>query len=123
MYPGRTGAALGVGLIASSGVVGALLLSPMGAAGPILSAWMLGTVGVAMLTAAMTTTAFVKPICVRCRLLPVIKEHEAMHLAGVTSEEAVWKSMKTRHSVESLSLRGDPAICSFCPIPRRLTEG
>lgn len=123
LYPGRTGAGLGVALMASSAMVGALLLGPVGIAGPILSAWVLGTSGVAMFAAATTTTAFVKPICVRCRLLPIIKEHEAIHLSGVSREGAVWSSMKTRHSVGSLSLVGDPAICSFCPIPRRLSEG
>ena len=123
LYPGGTGAALGALLLGSSVVVGALLLGPMGVAGPILSAWTLGTAGGVMFAAAVTTTAFVKPICVRCRLMPIIGEHEAIHLSGVGSEEAVWRSMKTRHSVASLSLEGDPAICPFCPIPRRLSEG
>ncbi|MDG7006965.1 MAG: hypothetical protein JRN06_01825 [Nitrososphaerota archaeon] len=122
LYPGRTGAALGVLLMAMSAIVGGLLAGPMGAAGPILSAWVLGTAGGTMFIAAMTTTAFVKPICVRCRLLPIIREHEAIHLSGVASEGAVWRSMKTRHSVSSLSLEGDPAICPFCPIPRRLSK-
>lgn len=122
LYPGRTGVALGVILMASSATVGALLLGPMGVAGAILSAWALGTAGGVMLWAALTTAAFVKPICVRCRLLPIIREHEAIHLSGVASEEAVWGSMKTRHSVSSLSLEGDPAICTFCPIPKRLSE-
>ncbi len=123
LYPGRIGEALGVALVASSAIVGALLLGPIGVAGPILSAWVLGTAGVAMFASAATTMAFVKPICVRCRLLPIIKEHEAIHLSGVSSESAVWKSMKTRHSTASLSLEGDPAVCSFCPIPRRLADG
>lgn len=123
LYPGRTGAALGALLLAASAIMGGLLLGPVGVAGPILSVWVLGTAGGAMLAAALTTTAFIKPICVRCRLMPIIKEHEAIHLSGVGSERAVWKSMKTRHSVASLSLEGDPAICHFCPIPRRLSEG
>lgn len=123
LYPGRAGAFIGVLLMASSVLVGALLLGPVGVAGPILSAWALGTVGGTMFAATVTSTAFVKPICVRCRLLPIIKEHEAIHLSGVAGEEAVWRSMKTRHTVASLSLEGDPSICSFCPIPRRLSEG
>ena len=122
LYPGRTGAALGVLLMAACAAVGALLWTPLGVAGPVLSAWVLGTAGGTMLAAATGPTAFVKPICVRCRLLPIIREHEAIHLSGVGSEGAVWRSMKTRHSVASLSLEGDPAICSFCPIPRRLSE-
>ena len=75
-----------------------------------------------MLASSLTPTAFVKPICLACRLLPVIEEHEALHLSGVASESAVWGSMKARHSVRSLSLEGDPAVCPFCPIPKRLSE-
>jgi len=106
----------------ASAAVGYLLLGPAGVLGPVLSAWLLGTAGAAMLASARTPTAFVKPICTACRLLPVIKEHEAIHLAGVSSERKVWGSMKSRHSAKSLELEGDPAICSFCPIPKRLAE-
>ena len=122
LYPGRIGVVLGVVLMAAGAIVGALLLGPIGVAGPILSVWVLGTAGGAMFWAASSTAAFVKPICVRCRLLPIIREHEALHLSGVAGEGAVWESMKSRHSIGSLSLEGDPAICSFCPIPKRLSE-
>jgi len=121
-YPGRAGMALGAALVFASAVVAYLLVRPMGVVGPFLSFWALGTAGVATLVGAVRPTAYVKPICIRCRLLPIIKEHEAIHLTGVTSEKAVWASMKTRHSRSSLSLDGDPAICSFCPIPKRLSE-
>lgn len=84
--------------------------------------WLFGTAGALIALSAVRPTAFVKPICVKCRLLPVIKEHEAIHLSGVSSEGAVWDSMRQRYSVENLSLEGDPAICPFCPIPRRLSE-
>jgi hypothetical protein len=99
-----------------------MLTKPAGILGGFVSVWFLGTAGIATIVGVVRPTAYVKPICVRCRLLPVIKEHEAIHLTGVTSEKRVWASMKTRHSVESLGLEGDPAICSFCPIPKRLTE-
>lgn len=122
LYPGRPGQALGALLVGSSAVIGYLLIPSLGIAGPLISAWLLGTVGVTMFAAALRPTAFVKPICVSCRLLPVITEHEALHLSGVSDEDAVWASMKTRHSVASLSLEGDPAICPFCPIPKRLSE-
>ena len=75
-----------------------------------------------MIVCSLRPTAFVKPICLKCRLLPVIEEHEAIHLSGVSSENEVWESMRSRHSVESLSLSGDPAICPFCPIPKRLSR-
>ncbi len=120
LYPGRPGIALGAVLLACSALIGALLLGPTGVWGAALSFWTLGTAGAATVAGALRPTAFVKPICVRCRLLPVIKEHEALHLSGIASEDSVWASMKSRHSVVSLSLEGDPAICSFCPIPRRL---
>ncbi len=122
LYPGRMGLALGAVMIASSVFVGFLLVGPTGPWGGILVFWFIGTAGVATVVSAFRPTAFVKPICVRCRLLPIIKEHEAIHLSGVGSEKEVWESMRTRHSVESLSLEGDPAICTFCPIPKRLSE-
>ena len=123
LHPGRQGSALGLLLMAGSALVGALLFAPTGVLGPILSVWLIGTAGAVTFAASLRPTAFVKPICTRCRLLPVIKEHEAIHLSGIAGEREVWGSMRTRHSVESLSLRGDPAICSFCPIPKRLAEG
>jgi hypothetical protein len=103
-------------------VIGILLASPAGWWGFVLFFWLIGTAGLAMFASALRPTAFVKPICVKCRLLPIIREHEAIHLSGVAGEKAVWDSMKTRHSVESLSLSQDPTICSFCPIPKRLSE-
>jgi len=121
-YPGRGGMALGTALVVASVAVGYLLIRPVGMVGPVVSFWALGTAGVATLVGAVRPTAYVKPICLRCRLLPIIKEHEAIHLTGVTSEKAVWASMKTRHSRSTLSLDNDPAICSFCPIPKRLSE-
>jgi len=69
-----------------------------------------------------SSLAFVKPICAACRLRPVIEEHEAIHLGGVVEDGVVWREMKKRYSCESLSLDGDPNICSFCPIPKRLKE-
>lgn len=121
-HPGRTGLALGAVMVVSSGVIGLLLVGPTGPWGAVVSFWLLGTAGVATFASALRPTAFVKPICVNCRLLPIIKEHEAIHLSGVARESSVWASMKTRHSVRSLSLEGDPCICAFCPIPKRLAE-
>jgi hypothetical protein len=121
-YQGRTGLALGCLLIGSSVLVGILLAGPTGPWGALLSVWALGTAGLASVAGVIRPIAFVKPICVRCRLLPIIKEHEAIHLSGVSSETKVWASMKTRHSTKSLSLEGDPSICSFCPIPKRLSK-
>jgi len=121
-HPGRMGLAIGSLLTVSSAVIGALLIGPTGPVGPILSLWFMGTAGVATVVGSFRPIAFVKPICTRCRLLPIIKEHEAIHLSGVADEGKVWASMRSRHSGKSLSLEGDPAICTFCPIPRRISE-
>jgi hypothetical protein len=119
--PGLTGFAVGMVLVAASLVLGILVGGPLGAEGATLAFWVLCTAGVVMMAGTIRPLAFVKPICTRCRLLPVIKEHEAIHLNGVSCENAVWASMRTRHSVKSLALEGDPTICWFCPIPKRLT--
>jgi hypothetical protein len=122
LYPGRMGLALGSLLATSSVVIGVLLVGPTGPLGLILPLWFIGTAGVASVVGSFRPIAFIKPICTRCRLLPIIKEHEAIHLSGVASEGQVWASMRTRHSSKSLSLEGDPAICTFCPIPKRISE-
>ena len=121
-HGGRSGLILGLVLVVASLVLGWLLRGPTGILGYVVMFWMIGTMGVAMVTSSLKPLAFVKPICTRCRLLPVIVEHEAIHLAGVAREQAVWASMRKRYSVESLKLEGDPTICSFCPIPKRLSE-
>jgi hypothetical protein len=121
-YPGRTGLFLGSVLAAGSALVGWMLGGAFGLEGAVLAFWLLGTAGAAMALSSFKPLAFVKPICTRCRLLPIIKEHEALHLTGVVSEGKVWASMRERHSRSSLALDEDPAICSFCPIPKRLSE-
>jgi hypothetical protein len=119
---GKFGLVTGALLIAGSFFAGLLLYPLAGLVGLVILCWLLGTAGAVMLVNGLMPMAFVKPICTRCRLLPIIKEHEAIHMAGVASDDEVWASMKTRHSCESLALDGDPSICSFCPIPRRLRE-
>ena len=116
------GLILGFVLVVASVDIGWLLRGPAGILGYIVVFWLIGTTGVAMMASSLKPLAFVKPICTRCRLFPIIVEHEVIHLTGVAREEAVWASMRQRHSVESLKLEGDPAICSFCPIPKRLSE-
>jgi hypothetical protein len=121
-HGGRSGLLLGSVLVVASLDVGWLLRGPTGILGYIVVFWLVGTTGAAMMASSLKPLAFVKPICTRCRLLPVIVEHEAIHLTGVIREKEVWASMRQRHSMESLKLEGDPAICSFCPIPKRLGE-
>ena len=119
---GSSGLILGLVLAVASLGIGWLLRGAMGILGYVVIFWLIGTTGIAMMASGLKPLAFVKPICTRCRLLPVIVEHEAIHLTGVVREETVWASMRQRHSIESLKLEGDPSICSFCPIPKRLGE-
>lgn len=119
---GRLGVAVGAVLLAGSIAIGAAFYPVMGLVGVLAFLWLFGGAGAVMVVNGLRPMAFVKPICVKCRLLPVIREHEAIHLAGVESDDRVWEEMRARHSCESLGLDGDPDICSFCPIPRRLRE-
>ncbi|MDV3293809.1 MAG: hypothetical protein LYZ70_06020 [Nitrososphaerales archaeon] len=119
---GRAGIALGSFLLGSGLAVGGLLFPAGGLVGLVLSLWLLGTTGALMLVTGLKPMAFVKPLCSGCRLLPVIEEHEAIHLAGVEDDDEIWRLMRSRHSCASLALDGDPAICWFCPIPKRLQE-
>ena len=121
-HGGRSGLVLGSVLVAASLDIGWLLGGPTGVLGYIVAFWLIGTTGVVVIASSLKPLAFVKPICTGCRLLPVIVEHEAIHLAGVAREKEVWASMRQRHSVESLKLEGDATICPFCPIPKRLGE-
>jgi len=119
---GIAGGLLGGFLIGASAAVGGLLYPVVGILGLLASIWLIGTAGVLMLATALRPLAFVKPLCSGCRLLPVIEEHEAIHLSGEASDAEIWKLMRTRYSCESLGLSGDPGICWFCPIPKRLAE-
>jgi len=119
---GRAGFAIGALAVAGSLTLGALLYRVAGLLGFVLPVWALGTTGMLMVATSFRPLAFVKPLCSGCRLLPVIEEHEAIHLAGVESDDEIWKVMRSRHSCESLGLDGDPSVCWFCPILKRLSE-
>jgi len=119
---GRAALLMGGFLISASLAVGALLYPEAGVLGFALPVWLAGSAGALMAATSLRPMAFVKPLCAGCRLLPVIEEHEAIHLSGEASDEEIWKLMRTRHSCESLGLNGDPNICWFCPIPKRLSS-
>lgn len=111
------------GFLAVAGIaLGATLYPVAGPLGFAIPVWLVGTTGGLMIASALRPFAFVKPLCSGCRLLPVIEEHEAIHLSGEASDEEIWRLMRTRHSCESLALNSDPNICWFCPIPKRLSE-
>ncbi len=120
---GRFGVLVGSLLICSSLLVGYTLSLLLGVLAYSLSIWLLGATGALMIyNSAGVSIAFVKSLCSSCRLLPIIEEHEALHLAGLERDAEVWNQMRSRYSCEGLSLDGDPGICSFCPIPKRLKE-
>ena len=119
---GKGGVTLGSLLVGTGLMIGGLVFPALGMAGAILPVWFLGSTGLVMLVGGLRPIAFVKTPCTDCRLFPVVKEHEAIHLSGVESDDEVWRSMRTRYTCESLSLEGDPRICWFCPIQKRLRE-
>jgi hypothetical protein len=121
---GRFGAVSGALLFAASMLIAFILSREVGIVLALtISMWLMGGSGVLMIyNSTASSLAFVKPICAGCRLRPVIEEHEAMHLGGVVEDSVVWREMRKRHSCESLSLDGDPNICWFCPIAKRLKE-
>ncbi len=121
-YPsGREGRVLGVALLSMTFLMGFLLSSVVGFPGFLLMVWLTGGTGALMIyNSTRGRVAFLKSYCSTCRLRPLIEEHERMHLYGETSEEAVWADARRKYSYEGLSLAGDPKICAFCPIAKKL---
>jgi hypothetical protein len=121
-YPsGREGRILGVSMLSITIAIGLLLSLNIGLSGFLLMIWLTGGTSVLMLyNSTSGKIAFIKSYCSGCRLRPLIEEHEAMHLNGESSEEVVWGEMTKKYTYEGLSLAGDPKICSFCPIAKRL---
>jgi hypothetical protein len=120
---GAEGKLLGVALIAGTTVISFLLNGAFGVYAALAMVWLMGGTGVVVLYNSMGQgVAFVKEMCSTCRLLPIIEEHEIMHLKGESSEDAVWAAARKRYSYEGLGLGTDPKIHSFCPIAKRLKE-
>ena len=118
---GKEGGLLGASLMGVTVLVGFLLSTAIGAFGYLLMAWLTGGTAVVMLyNSSRGRVAFIKSYCSVCRLRPIIEEHETMHLDGEHSEEVVWAEARKKYSYEGLSLAGDPKICGFCPIAKRL---
>jgi len=121
-YPsGNEGRALGVALAATTALIGILLYAAAGVPAFLLVLWLTGgTAGLMLYNSTGGRVAFLKHYCAACRLRPLIEEHETMHLAGEPSEEVIWSEARRKYSYDGLSLAGDPRICSFCPIAKRL---
>jgi len=122
---GRLGLATGVCLLGVALLIGGALSAAYWSVAPMLFfLWILGSTGAVLIYNSVGGgIAFVKPLCSACRLRPIIEEHEAIHLSGAAAEETCWEDARRRYSYSALGLAGDPRICSFCPIARRLREG
>ncbi len=123
-YPrGRVGLIIGASILGLAFFFGNSLSANFGPLSVLLFLWLLGGSGALLIYNSVGRgVAFVKPLCYTCRLLPVIEEHEAIHLSGAASETACWEDARRRYSYSGLGLAGDPRICSFCPIAKRLRE-
>ena len=118
---GNEGRLLGLSLATVTACIGFLLSASIGFPAFLLMLWLTGgTAGLMLYNSTSGRVAFLKHYCSTCRLRPIIEEHEAMHLAGEPSEEVVWSQARKKYSYEGLGLAGDPEICSFCPIAKRL---
>ena len=117
---GAFGGVTGACLLAATPVLGWFLYGVLGPLGPVLSIWLLGSTGAVILWSSARGLAFIKPLCTGCRLFPIVKEHEALHISGIESDAEIWASVKGKYSYEALSLGTDPNICTFCPVARHL---
>jgi len=119
---GPVGGLIGASLLGGSLLLGGVLYQALGPLSVLLPLWLMGTTGAVMVYNSGRSLAFVKPLCTGCRLLPIIREHEAMHIGGIESDRRIWDSVRGKYSFEALSLGTDPKICRFCPIARHLRE-
>ncbi len=121
-YPsGNEGKLLGLTLLGVTTSTGLLLARSIGPLGLLLMVWLTGGTGALMLyNSTQCRVAFLKEYCSSCRLRPIIEEHESMHLHGVRSEDVVWGETMKKYTYDGLSLAGDPNICTFCPIAKKL---
>jgi hypothetical protein len=117
---GLAGGLTGSCLLGGSILLGWLTYPLIGPLGALVAIWLVGSTGVVMICGSMRGLAFIKPLCRGCRLFPIIEEHEAMHIAGMESDDAIWATVKGRYGYDELHLGTDPKICSFCPVARRL---
>ena len=105
----------------SSLLLGYLFYSTIGIASFPLFIWLLGSAGVLMIAHCVGPGyIFVKSLCGGCKLRPVIVEHEAVHISGISSEVEVWRRLKIMFNNTFPNLVSDYEICTFCPIVNHL---
>lgn len=89
----------------------------------ILILWLLGATSAAMVASYFGEILFIRRICYSCRLRNIVIEHELLHARGEYSDEKIWEAMRKKYDTRRLNLIEDRAICSFCPIKKRLLSG
>ena len=119
MLKGRTELFVGIALIPTSIIIGrAFYLLIGGYAYPLLF-WVLGGMGVMMIVHSLSPgLIFVKPMCNSCTFLPLILEHENLHISGIRGETQVWSKIKKIYDWQKI--RKPQQICAHCAIPGRM---
>ncbi len=116
MLKGKTELFVGIALVPSSLIIGrALYLLIGGYAYPLLL-WVIGGIGVMMIVHSLSSgLIFVKPMCNSCTFLPLILEHENLHISGIGGEAQVWSKIQKKYDWQKL--KKPQQICPHCPIP------
>lgn len=101
----------------SSILLGYLFYSTIGLASFPLFVWLVGSAGIVMIAHCVGPGyIFVKSLCAGCKLRPIIIEHEAVHISGISSEAEVWRRLKGIFNNSFQNLASDYEVCTFCPI-------
>ena len=94
---GTEGRVLGGSLLVATVVISALLFRAYGLPSALAMVWIGGGTTYLILHNSMRQgLAFVKLRCSTCRLHTIIEEHEAMHLNGMSSEDAIWREARKK---------------------------
>lgn len=116
MLKSRSELFVGLALVPTSLIVAWAFYFVIGGYSYPLLMWTLGGVGVMMVVHSLSSgLIFVKPKCNSCSFLPLIIEHENLHIAGIHSEAKVWASIKERFNWETVIK--PQKVCAHCPIP------
>ncbi len=107
---------VGLALIPTSVIVGQAFYFLIGWYSYPLLLWVLGGIGVIMVVHSLSSgLIFVKPMCNSCSFLPLILEHENLHISGIRGEAQVWSKIKKMYDWQTI--RKPQKICLHCPIP------
>lgn len=116
MMKGKSELYVGMALIPASIVIGRAFYFLVGGYSYPLVFWVLGGVGIMMVVHSLSPgLIFVKPMCNACTFLPLIMEHENLHISGIHGEVQVWSRIKEKYDWKKI--RKPQKICPHCPIP------